>query len=150
MTLQISPADIGVGTALPERRFGPQTHTDIVRYQGASGDFNPVHHDDAFAKSAGMPGVFSVGMLQAGYLGTYCVELFGPESVRRLSVRFAQQVWPGDELACRGVISRLSSTEEGESAELDLTIGRIDGSVAVSASATVALDVQSTSDGASE
>jgi acyl dehydratase len=130
-------SELDLGTALPERRFGPQTRTDIVRYQGASGDFNPIHHDDGFAQSAGMPGVFSVGMLQAGYLGTYCAELFGPESVRRLSVRFAEQVWPGDELVCRGTVCTLISTEEGLAAELELTVGRVDGGVAVSASATV-------------
>jgi len=126
-----------VGTSLPERSFGPQTRTDIVRYQGASGDFNPIHHDDDFARSAGMPGVFSVGMLQAGYLGTYCAELFGPESVRRLSVRFAEQVWPGDELVCGGALSALTSTAEGPAAELELAIGRKDGGVAVLATATV-------------
>jgi len=76
-------------------------------------------------------------MLQAGYLGTYCVELFGPESVRRLSVRFAEQVWPGDELVCGGVVSAVTQTEDGGNAELDLTVGRIGGGVAVSASATV-------------
>ncbi len=137
MTARLADSDLVAGAALPERRFGPQTRTDIVRYQGASGDFNPVHHDDEFARSANMPSVFSVGMLQAGYLGTYCVELFGPESVRRLSVRFAEQVWPGDELVCRGTVSTLTSTEEGPAAELELSVGRIDGGVAVSASATV-------------
>ncbi|TAM65264.1 MaoC/PaaZ C-terminal domain-containing protein [Mycobacterium sp.] len=139
MSRRLSPDDLAAGTALPERRFGPQTRTDIVRYQGASGDFNPIHHDDEFARSAGMPGIFSVGMLQAGYLGTYCVELFGPESVRRLSVRFAEQVWPGDELVCRGTVSTVTPTEDGHTAELELTVGRLDGVVAVSAAATVLL-----------
>jgi acyl dehydratase len=139
MTGRLPRAELRAGTALPERHFGPQTRTDIVRYQGASGDFNPIHHDDDVARSGGMPGVFSVGMLQAGYLGTYCVELFGPESVRRLSVRFAEQVWPGDELVCRGVVSAVTPTGDGRSAELDLTIGRTDGGVAVSASATVVI-----------
>lgn len=142
MTARASSGDLTVGAALPERRFGPQTRTDIVRYQGASGDFNPIHHDDEFARSAGMPGVFSVGMLQAGYLGTYCVDLFGAHSVRRLSVRFAEQVWPGDELVCRGVV-----TELGRTAELDLTITRADGGVAVSASATVVLDTPADDEG---
>lgn len=137
MSARLSPADIVVGAALPERHFGPQTRTDIVRYQGASGDFNPIHHDDEFARSAGMPGVFSVGMLQAGYLGTYCTELFGPESVRRISVRFAEQVWPGDELICRGAISAIAPTDDGPSAELNLSVGRVGGGVAVTASATV-------------
>lgn len=136
MTGRLSTSDLKVGASLPERSFGPQTHTDIVRYQGASGDFNPIHHDDEFAKAAGMPGVFSVGMLQAGYLGTFCVDLFGAESVRRMSVRFAEQVWPGDELICRGVVSKVEST----TAELDLTIARADGGVAVSGSATVTLE----------
>jgi acyl dehydratase len=136
-----------VGATLPERRFGPQTQTDIVRYQGASGDFNPVHHDEEFARSAGAPGVFSVGMLQAGYLGTYCVDLFGPESVRRLSVRFAEQVWPGDELVCRGAITSAEHTDDGDTVEVDLAIVRANGGVAVSGSATVVLDQGADSEG---
>ncbi|MGV0714467.1 MaoC/PaaZ C-terminal domain-containing protein [Mycolicibacterium sp. XJ662] len=147
MTVRALSGDLTVGAALPERRFGPQTRTDIVRYQGASGDFNPIHHDDEFARSAGMPGVFSVGMLQAGYLGTYCVELFGPHSVRRLSVRFAEQVWPGDELVCRGTVAGLEPTTDGRTAELDLTLTRADGGVAVSASATVVLDTPADDEG---
>lgn len=141
MIARLPDAGLVVGGALPERAFGPQTRTDIVRYQGASGDFNPIHHDDEFARSAGMPGVFSVGMLQAGYLGTYCVELFGPESVRRLAVRFAERVWPGDELVCRGVISAITPTEDGHTVELDLSVGRVGGGhadgTAVFATATV-------------
>lgn len=137
MTARLPQASLVAGAVLPERYFGPQTRTDIVRYQGASGDFNPIHHDDEFARSAGMPGIFSIGMLQAGYLGTYCVELFGPDSVRRLSVRFAEQVWPGDELVCRGAISSVAPSEDGHRAEVDLTVGRVGGGVAVSASATV-------------
>jgi acyl dehydratase len=132
-------AKVATGAALPERKFGPLTKTDIVRYQGASGDFNPIHHDEAFAAAAGMPGVFSVGMLQAGYLGTYCVELFGPESVRRIAVRFADQVWPGDRLTCRGVVTDVVSTDDGRCAELELSISRAEDGVAVSATATVLL-----------
>lgn len=146
MTAKGSRLEVNVGAALPERSLGPQTHTDIVRYQGASGDFNPIHHDAEFARSAGMPGVFSVGMLQAGYLGTYCVDLFGPESVRRLSVRFAEQVWPGDELVCRGVIAAVNHTAHGETAELDLSIARVGGGVAVSATATVVLEATADSE----
>ena len=51
--------------------------TDIVRYQGASGDMNPIHHDDEFARSAGYREAFSVGMLSAGYLATACTDRFG-------------------------------------------------------------------------
>lgn len=147
MTPRLSGNDVQSGKALPQRRFGPQTNTDIVRYQGASGDFNPIHHDQEFAASAGMAGVFSVGMLQAGYLGTYCVDLFGPTSVRRLAVRFAELVWPGDELVCTGTISATGETAEGPIAEVDLSISRVGGGVAVSGSATVLLETVTSAEG---
>src|SRR5258708_35536347 len=89
------------GESLPERTFGPLTRTDFVRYQGASGDFNPIHHDETFARSAGFETVFSVGMLQAGLLATYCTDLFGPANVRRFKVQFREQVWPDDTLTDR-------------------------------------------------
>jgi acyl dehydratase len=89
---------------LEPRSFGPITVTDIVRYQGASGDFNPIHHDEAFARASGAPSVFSVGMLQAGFLAAYCADLYGPESVRRFRVRFHDRVWPGDTLTCEGEV----------------------------------------------
>jgi acyl dehydratase len=65
------------GDALPQRSFGPLTRTDIVRYQGVSGDFNPIHHDEEYARSAGFPTVFSVGMLQVGYLAAYVTDITG-------------------------------------------------------------------------
>jgi acyl dehydratase len=122
-----------VGDALPERGFGPVTMTDIVRYQGASGDFNPIHHDDAFARSAGFPGVFSVGMLQAGYLATYVTDIFGPTNVRKFGVRFVEQVWPGDALTCTGRVAGLSSENpEGEKRlALEVSMTRRSGGQAV-------------------
>lgn len=93
-----------VGDRLPRREFGPITITDIVRYQGASGDFNPIHHDEAFARSSGAPTVFSVGMLQAGFLAAYLADLFDPQNVRGIRVRFGDRVWPGDTLVCHGEV----------------------------------------------
>ena len=88
------------GTDLPARVFGPVTLTDFVRYQGASGDMNPMHHDDEIARSAGYPEAFGVGMLNAGYLATFCTDLFGTETVRRFMTRFRGLVWRGDEIGC--------------------------------------------------
>ena len=86
------------GARLPERTFGPVTLTDIVRYQGASGDMNPIHHDDEFARSAGFPAAIGVGMLGAGWLAAYCTEHLGEESVRRFRTRFSAVVYRGDRL----------------------------------------------------
>jgi acyl dehydratase len=79
-------------------RVGPITRTDIVRYAGAGGDFNPVHHDDVYARSLGLPGVFAMGLLGAGYLSRVLAEEFGASTVQRFTVRFRAQMWPGETL----------------------------------------------------
>jgi acyl dehydratase len=63
--------------------FGPLTRTDFVRYQGASGDMNPLHHDEEFAKKAGLPAPLAVGMFQAAKRGT----VGRPPDVRRTRIR---------------------------------------------------------------
>lgn len=90
------------GFELPRRVFGPITMTDIVSYQGASGDLNPMHHDDALARSVGYPAAFSVGMLGAGYLATMCTDHFGTEGVRRFRTRFRQVVFRGTTVTAHG------------------------------------------------
>jgi acyl dehydratase len=124
-----------VGDALPPREFGPLTRTDFVRYQGASGDFNPIHHDEGFAQSAGFPTVFSVGMLQAGLLGTYCTDLFGADRVRHFKAQFREQVWPDDVLTCTGTVV---AVHDGV-VDLELTVTRQTGGVAIRGEATFAL-----------
>ena len=126
------------GDELPERSFGPLTRTDFVRYQGASGDFNPIHHDEGFAKSAGFPTVFSVGMLQAGLLATYCTDLLGPENVRRFKVQFREQVWPDDVLTCSGRVARVADAGGERTVDLELTVTRQTDGVAVRGEATFA------------
>ena len=93
---------ITVGDAAPARTFGPITVTDIVRYAGASGDFNPLHHDDEAAKGAGFAGVFSIGMFQAALLATFAA--MAGASKCAVTTRFKEQVWPGDELVCTGEV----------------------------------------------
>ncbi len=102
-----------VGGEAPPRTFPPLTRTDFVKYQGASGDFNPVHHDEVYAKQAGFPTVFSVGMLQAGLLATYLTDWLGVEGIRRFKVRFVEQVWPGDELTCTATVLDIAEEPGG-------------------------------------
>lgn len=124
--------------ALPARQFGPLTRTDFVRYQGASGDFNPIHHDEGFAQSAGFPTVFSVGMLQAGLLATYCTDLFGPDKVRRFKVQFREQVWPDDVLTCVGKVVNRSNDGAEDLVHVELTVTRQTGGTAIKGEATFA------------
>lgn len=110
------------GDALPPLVDKPVSMTDIVRYQGASGDMNPIHHDPEVARAVGFPTVFSVGMLHAGILGSYLGDLFGPEHVRQFRVRFSEQVWPGDVLTYSGQVAARRAGPDRGPAELDLTL----------------------------
>jgi acyl dehydratase len=118
----------------PAFSYGPLTLTDLVRYAGASGDFNRLHHDEAYAKAAGLPGVMAHGMLSAGLLGSFVTRWFGPGSVRRFKVRFREKVFVGDRLSAEG---RVVGEVEGGYA-LELALKRDDGVVVVSGSAEVA------------
>ena len=127
------------GTTAEPRVHGPISRTDIVRYQGASLDLNPIHHDDAFAAKGGYKSAFGVGMLQAGLLGTYLTDWFGAESVRRFKVRFREQVWPGDVLECTGTVVSVEEIDGERRAQVELACTRQGGGVAVAAEATVVL-----------
>lgn len=102
---------VSPGLDLEDVVFGPLERVDIVRYAGASGDFNPIHTDEGYARATGAPTVFAMGMLPAGYLAHALSDWFGgPQHVRRFKVRFTTRVWPGDELVCGG---RVESVENG-------------------------------------
>jgi acyl dehydratase len=126
---------IEVGTTAPEREFGPLTTQMFVRYSGASGDLNPMHYDDAFARKAGYPSVISQGMHQAALLATFATDWLGPDNVRRYMVRFKDQVFPGDVLTCSGVVTAITDGAEGRVAKIELTCVRQTGAVAISGEA---------------
>jgi 3-hydroxybutyryl-CoA dehydratase len=86
------------------RLSGPVTRTQIVRFAGAAGDFNPMHHDEPFAVAAGQPGVFAMGQLQAAILASAVAQWLGSENVVGYGVRFRDKVWPGDRLVLRGSV----------------------------------------------
>jgi acyl dehydratase len=133
--------DLEVGASPEPRTVGPLNRTDFVRYQGASGDFNPIHHDEEFAQAAGYPSVFSVGMLQAGILATYATDWLGADNVRTFGVQFREQVWPGDRLTCTGtVLERLDADDGNERVvKLELVVERVGGGTAIKGWATFAV-----------
>ncbi len=130
--MSVAPDDSG-----PPFAVGPITRTDIVRYAGASGDFNPIHHDEPFAQSAGLPSVMAHGMLSAGILASFVTRWFGAGTVRRYKVRFRERVWPGDMLQAEGRVSRVFDSGGERRAELDLTLRRQDGQPVVTGTAEV-------------
>ncbi len=100
---------VSPGMEFGEASYGPVTREDIVAYARASGDDNPIHQDEEYARRTGAPTVFAMGMLPAGYLAHAVSDWFGgPQHLRRFKVRFTTRVWPGDEVVCTG---RVESVE---------------------------------------
>ncbi|MGV0045017.1 MaoC/PaaZ C-terminal domain-containing protein [Mycobacterium colombiense] len=123
----------------------PLSITDFVRYQGASGDFNPIHHDHGMAVSAGFDGPFAVGMLAAGVLGGYAAGWLGPANIRRFRVRFAEQAWPGDVLTYTGVVADVRDGAAGQrEVDVELAATRQTGGVHVRGWATFVLPAEET------
>lgn len=96
---------VRVGEALPELRK-TVTAERIRDYAEASGDRNPIHLDEVFARSAGLPGVIAHGMLTMAFAAQLVTDWLGDR--RRLTAfrgRFAGMVLPGDELRCAGTVT---------------------------------------------
>ncbi|CAH0171297.1 MaoC/PaaZ C-terminal domain-containing protein [Peribacillus sp. Bi134] len=86
----------------------PVTKVQLVKYAGASGDFNPLHTDDAFAQEIGMQGVIAHGMLVMGFLGEYVMKLAGDQAVpANFKMRFGAVTVPGDRITCSAFVKNL-------------------------------------------
>jgi acyl dehydratase len=128
--------DLPEGAAVPPRTLGPITRTDFVRYQGASGDMNPVHHDETFARAAGYDAPLGIGMFHAGVLATWATDWLGPENVRAFKVRWKEPVWPGDVLTFSGKIVRRYDEGGERRVDLEMVCARQGGGTAAQAWAT--------------
>jgi acyl dehydratase len=82
------------------------TVEQIRQYAEASGDRNPIHLDESFARSAGLPGVIAHGMLIMAFANQMVTDWLGDRSVlKRLQGRFAGMVVPGDDVTCTGTVA---------------------------------------------
>lgn len=133
------PVPLAAGAQMPAAIFGPLTRTDFVRYAGASGDFHPLHHDEPYAQSVGMPSVFGMGLLHAGILGDHLARWVGPANLRSFAVRFTGQVWPGDVLTFSGCVDRIDHVGETAVAHLVLAVTRQTDDAVITATATAAV-----------
>jgi len=131
--------DVKVGDELPPLVKGPIQQIQLTRYAGASGDFNPIHQDDEFAKAAGMGGVFAHGMLSMGFVGQVVTDWAGAGQVRKLGVRFAGLVRLKDTVTCRGRVLAKSSKDDVNLVDLAVWAENQKGDKVVTGTATVAL-----------
>jgi acyl dehydratase len=122
MTVRLT--DVEVGTELPERTFAV-TRADLVRYAGASGDFNPIHWNQRVATSVGLPDVIAHGMFTMALTGRAVTDWTGdPGTLVEYQVRFGRPVVvpdddAGAEVTVRGRVAAL--LEDGR-VRVDLTV----------------------------
>lgn len=96
---------ISAGQALPSLTKHV-TVEQIRQYSEASGDRNPIHLDETFARSAGLPGVIAHGMLTMAFANQMITDWLGDRSLlKRLQGRFAGMVLPGDDVTCSGNVA---------------------------------------------
>jgi acyl dehydratase len=88
--------DIEVGNNMPVYTSAPITRTHLVRYAGASGDFNPLHHDQTFIKMIGMENIITHGMLIMGIAGEAITSWIENKYLRKFNARFLSMTEPAD------------------------------------------------------
>jgi acyl dehydratase len=115
------------------------TRTDLVMYAGASGDFNPMHHDEVKAHAAGLPSVFGHGMYTMGLLARALTDYVGVGNLERYQVRFTKQTWPGETLATRVVVLRTYEEDGRQKAELECSVANEHGEPKVQGTAVAVL-----------
>ena len=108
------------GGAVPGLILPAVARIDLIKYAGASGDFNPIHTIDDAAAAAGLPGVIQHGMLTAAKI----CRLFSPYLeegfVSLIDIRFAAMVAVGDVLTITGTVTEVSTNGETRSAGVDV------------------------------
>lgn len=104
--------DLVVGAEIPPSSR-TVTREDIVAYAGASGDQNPLHQDDAFARAVGFPSVIAHGMLTMGVLASWLTSWLGEAgALKRMRAPFRAVVFPGDTIVAGGRV-RAKDPETG-------------------------------------
>ena len=97
--------DVQVGDAIPKLVKSPLSHLQLVRYAGASGDFNPLHTDPKIGELVGVGGIIGHGMLTMGFVGQLLSDYVGPTALRKFGVRFKGMTRLDDVIICTGTIT---------------------------------------------
>ena len=131
--------DVTVGDELPSLTKGPVTDSQLVRYSGASGDFNPIHTVPKIAQMVGLDGVIAHGMLIMAFGGQLLTDWAGVGSVRHIKVRFSGMTKPTERVVCRGQVTE-KIEHNGEALVIGkLTVKGTDDSLKLKGDFTVAL-----------
>jgi len=141
MTAQVSYADVEPGTQIPAVRY-PVTRLSLVKYCGASGDFNVIHWNERIARSVGLPDVIAHGMFTMAQAGRFVTDWAGPgATVTEFGVRFSSMVVvPDDESGATIEVSgQVEEKLDGSRVAVGLTAKSGDAKVLTRARAVIRL-----------
>ena len=120
MTSKVRSADVAVGEELKPWQYRV-TREDLVAYANASGDQNPIHQNEEFAKQVGLPDVISHGMFTMAKIGQYVTDWAGdPAAVVRLKTRFTQMVVVPKDAGNTVTVTGSVTAKDGNRVTLDL------------------------------
>ncbi|MCF3942958.1 MaoC/PaaZ C-terminal domain-containing protein [Oceanobacillus alkalisoli] len=111
--------DLQIGDSLEEITLHPVSRIDLIKYAGASGDFNPIHTIDAEASKAGLPGIIAHGMWTMGNLAKLFTPYLEEGFIQYYKIRFAGMVFLEDVITLKG---KLQKEREGL---LDFTVAAV-------------------------
>ncbi|RNF38236.1 MaoC/PaaZ C-terminal domain-containing protein [Planococcus salinus] len=97
--------DLQVGDSLDEIKLSPVTRLDLIKYAGASGDFNPIHTIDAEAEKAGLPGIIAHGMWTMGNLSKLFTPYLEEGFIADYSIRFKGMVFLEDVITLKATVA---------------------------------------------
>lgn len=116
------------------------SRVQLAQYAGASGDMNPLHLDDDFAKKVGLDVAIAHGMLIMGFLGEYVMKIANTQAkVVNLKMRFGKMTFPGDEIECAGMVKETFDLNGKHHIELELYAIKGTGDVVGTGNATLQL-----------
>ncbi|MGH3387771.1 MAG: MaoC family dehydratase [Actinomadura sp.] len=140
MTAKVKYDDVEVGTEIPAQTY-PVARLNLVMYAGASGDFNPIHWNERFAKSVGLPDVIAHGMFTMAEAGRFVTDWVGdPGAVIDYGVRFSSPVVVPDEAgATLEVSGKVEEKLDDNQVVVALTARSAEQKVLTQAKATVRL-----------
>lgn len=133
------PDSLAVGDTGPTVVVEDLERRDFVKFAGASGDFNPIHYDEPYAKAAGNESVFGQGMLNMGIASRVLTDWFGVAPITRFKTRFQSRAWPGDTLTTTSKIVDISREDDETVVEVELRMANQDDEPVVTGDATVRL-----------
>jgi len=139
--MALNEKDLVAGASHKATLVSNLSRTQIVQYAGASGDYNPLHSDEVFAKEvAGYPTVFAHGMLTMGMTGAMLTDYVGDGRLTKFGVRFTSQVWPGDDLEASATFTGMEASGGGQLANFDVITTNQDGTVVLKGYAQARVD----------